>query len=102
MPGVEVDKDGNVTAQGEAIQKIYLDGKEFFGTDPKMATKNIPADMVASVQVYDDMSDEAKFTRIDDGSRVKTINIKLKKKPTRAILGKLLSAMEMKISTLEK
>ena len=88
LPGVEVDKDGNVTAQGEAIQKIYVDGKEFFGTDPKMATKNIPADMVASVQVYDDMSDEAKFTKIDDGSRTKTINIKLKKKTQQGYFGK--------------
>jgi hypothetical protein len=88
LPGVEVDKDGNVTAQGEAIQKIYVDGKEFFGTDPKMATKNIPADMVASVQVYDDMSDEAKFTKIDDGSRAKTINIKLKKKTHQGSFGK--------------
>ncbi|MEO6812432.1 MAG: outer membrane beta-barrel protein [Ginsengibacter sp.] len=88
LPGVEVDKDGNVTAQGEAIQKIYVDGKEFFGTDPKMATKNIPADMVASVQVYDDMSDEAKFTKIDDGSRAKTINIKLKKNTRQGYFGK--------------
>jgi hypothetical protein len=88
LPGVEVDKDGNVTAQGEAIQKIYVDGKEFFGTDPKMATKNIPADMIASVQVYDDMSNEAKFTKIDDGSRVKTINIKLKKKTHQGYFGK--------------
>lgn len=88
LPGVEVDKDGNVTAQGEAIQKIYVDGKEFFGTDPKMATKNIPADMVASVQVYDDMSDQAKFTKIDDGSRAKTINIKLKKKTHQGYFGK--------------
>ena len=88
LPGVEVDKDGNVTAQGEAIQKIYVDGKEFFGTDPKMATKNIPADMVESVQVYDDMSDEAKFTKIDDGSRAKTINIKLKKKTHQGYFGK--------------
>ncbi|MEO6915804.1 MAG: TonB-dependent receptor [Chitinophagaceae bacterium] len=79
IPGMEVDKDGNVKAQGEAIAKVYVDGKEFFGTDPKMATKNITADMIESVQVYDDMSDQAKFTRIDDGSRAKTINIKLKK-----------------------
>ncbi|MEO5995275.1 MAG: TonB-dependent receptor [Chitinophagaceae bacterium] len=79
LPGVEVDKDGNVKAQGEDIQKVYVDGKEFFGTDPKLATKNITADMIESVQVFDDMSDQAKFTRIDDGSRAKTINIKLKK-----------------------
>jgi len=89
LPGVEVDKDGNVTAQGEAIQKIYVDGKEFFGSDPKMATKNIPADMVASVEVYDDMSDQAKFTKIDDGSRSKTINIKLKKKTRQGYFGKV-------------
>lgn len=88
LPGVEVDMDGNVTAQGEAIQKIYVDGKEFFGTDPKMATKNIPADMIESVQVYDDMSDQAKFTKIDDGSRAKTINIKLKKKTRQGYFGR--------------
>lgn len=79
IPGMEVDKEGNVKAQGEEIAKVYVDGKEFFGSDPKMATKNITADMIESVQVYDDMSDQAKFTRIDDGSRAKTINIKLKK-----------------------
>ncbi|MEO8960244.1 MAG: outer membrane beta-barrel protein [Ginsengibacter sp.] len=88
LPGVEVDMDGNVTAQGEAIQKIYVDGKEFFGTDPKMATKNIPADMIESVQVYDDMSDQAKFTKIDDGSRSKTINIKLKKNTRQGYFGR--------------
>jgi Outer membrane protein beta-barrel family/CarboxypepD_reg-like domain len=79
LPGVQVDKDGNVTAQGEQIQKVYVDGKEFFGTDPKLATKNITADMIESVQVFDDMSDQAKFTHIDDGSRQKALNIKLKK-----------------------
>ncbi len=79
LPGVEVDKDGNIKAQGEDIQKVYVDGKEFFGNDPKLATKNLTAEMVESIQVYDDMSDQAKFTKIDDGSRSKTLNIKLKK-----------------------
>lgn len=79
LPGVEVDKEGNVKTQGEQVQKIYVDGKEFFANDPKLATKNITADMVESVQVFDDMSDQAKFTKIDDGSRTRTINIKLKK-----------------------
>jgi hypothetical protein len=79
LPGVQVDQDGNVTAQGEQVQKVYVDGKEFFGTDPKLATKNITADMIESVQVFDDMSDQAKFTKIDDGSRQKALNIKLKK-----------------------
>ena len=79
IPGMEVDKDGNVKAQGEQVQKVLVDGKEFFGNDPKLATKNLTADMIESVQVFDDMSDQSKFTRIDDGSRSKTINIKLKK-----------------------
>ena len=88
LPGVEVDKDGNVKAQGEDIPKIYVDGKEFFGNDPKMATKNITADMIASVQVFDDMSDQAKFSRIDDGSRTKAINIKLKKDKRKGYFGR--------------
>ncbi len=88
LPGVDVDMNGNVTAQGEAIQKIYVDGKEFFGSDPKMATKNIPADMIESVQVYDDMSENAKFTKIDDGTRIKTLNIKLKKKTRQGYFGR--------------
>lgn len=88
LPGVEVDKDGNVKAQGEDIPKIYVDGKEFFGNDPKMATKNITADMIASVQVFDDMSDQAKFSRIDDGSRTKAINIKLKKDRRKGYFGR--------------
>ena len=92
LPGVEVDMDGNVTAQGEAIQKIYVDGKEFFGSDPKMATKNIPADLIESVQVYDDMIEQAKFTRIDDGSRTKTINIRLKKKKKQGYFGRATGA----------
>ena len=88
LPGVEVDKDGNVKAHGEDIQKVYVDGKEFFGTDPKLATKNITAEMIESVQVFDDMSDQAKFTHVDDGSRAKTINIKLKKNMRKGYFGR--------------
>ena len=93
LPGVEVDKDGNVKAQGEDVTKIYVDGKEFFGKDPKMATKNIPAEMIQSVQVYDDMSDQAKFTRIDDGSRSKTINIVLKKDRRKGYFGRAIAGV---------
>jgi len=90
IPGVQVDKDGNVVAQGENVQKVYVDGKEFFGTDPKMATKNITADMIESIQVFDDMSDQAKFTKMDDGSRAKTINIKLKKDKREGYFGRVM------------
>ncbi|WP_081148144.1 TonB-dependent receptor domain-containing protein [Niastella vici] len=88
LPGVEVDKDGNITAQGEEITKVYVDGKAFFLNDPKLATKNLPSDMVEAVQVFDDMSEQAKFTKIDDGSRKKTINIKLKKDRKKGMFGR--------------
>jgi len=92
LPGVEVDKEGNVKSQGEQVQKVYVDGKEFFGNDPKLATKNLTADMVESVQVFDDMSDQAKFTKIDDGSRTRTVNIKLKKDRNKGYFGRALAA----------
>lgn len=92
IPGMQVDKSGNVTAQGESVQKVYVDGKEFFGNDPKLATKNLTADMVESVQVFDDMSEQAKFTKIDDGSKQKAINIKLKKDKNKGIFGRALAA----------
>ncbi len=92
LPGMEVDKEGNVKSQGETVQKVYVDGKEFFGNDPKLATKNITADMIESVQVFDDMSDQAKFTKIDDGSRAKTLNIKLKKDRNKGYFGRATAA----------
>ncbi|OQP66152.1 outer membrane beta-barrel protein [Niastella populi] len=88
LPGVEVDKEGNITSQGEEITKIYVDGKEFFLNDPKLATKNLSSEMVEAVQVFDDMSDQAKFTKIDDGSRKRTINIKLKKDRKKGVFGR--------------
>lgn len=89
LPGVQVQKDGTVSAMGENVQKVYVDGKEFFGNDPKLATKNLTADMVEQVQVFDDMSEQSKFTKIDDGSRSKTINIKLKKDKNKGDFGKI-------------
>nr|HQU52715.1 TonB-dependent receptor [Saprospiraceae bacterium] len=78
LPGVEVESDGNVKAQGKDVQQILVDGKEFFGKDPKIATKNLPADAIKNVQVYDKKSDLAEFTGVDDGVRDKTINLELK------------------------
>lgn len=78
LPGVEVDRAGNVKAMGEDVRKVMVDGKEFFGNDPKVATKNVPADAIKKVQVYDKKSDEAEFTGINDGERDKTVNLVLK------------------------
>ncbi|HSC36636.1 MAG TPA: carboxypeptidase regulatory-like domain-containing protein, partial [Chitinophagaceae bacterium] len=62
MPGIKVEKDGTVKAQGQKVNRVLVDGKEFFGTDPKIATKNLPADAVDKVQVYDRLSDAAQLT----------------------------------------
>lgn len=88
IPGVQVQKDGTVKAMGEEVQKIYVDGKEFFGNDPKVATKNLTADMVDQIQVFDDMSEQARFTKVDDGSKTKSINIKLKKSKKKGDFGR--------------
>ncbi len=89
LPGVKVDKDGNVKAQGEKVQKVLVDGKEFFGNDPKIATKNLPADAIDKVQVYDKLSDQAQLTGFDDGNSEKTINLKLKKDRKKGYFGKI-------------
>lgn len=87
LPGVEVDRSGNIKAGGENVKRVLVDGKEFFGDDPKVATKNLPADVIKKVQVYDQKSDEAELTGIDDGSREKTINLLLKEDKKQAWLG---------------
>ena len=79
LPGITVDKNGQITAMGERVTKVLVDGEEFFGTDPGIATKNIRADAVQEVQVFDKKSDQAAFTGIDDGVKDKTINLKMKK-----------------------
>ncbi len=77
IPGIEVDEAGNMKALGEDVVNVRVDGKEFFGRDPKVATKNLPADAIEKVQVYDKKSDESEFTGVDDGVRERTINLML-------------------------
>jgi hypothetical protein len=79
VPGFQIDKDGRITAYGEKIEKVLVDGEEFFGDDPTIATKNIDAAAVDKFQVFDKKSDQAAFTGVDDGKKQKTINFKLKK-----------------------
>ncbi len=87
LPGINVDRAGNIKAMGKDVSKVLVDGKEFFGNDPKVATKNLPADAINKVQLYDKKSDESEFTGIDDGVRDKTLNIKLKEDKKNAIFG---------------
>lgn len=88
LPGVEVEKDGSITAQGTAVTRVLVDGKRFFGNDPKMATKNLPADIIEKIQVIDAMSDQSAFSGFDDGDRVRTINIITKKDRRKGVFGK--------------
>lgn len=74
MPGVQV-VNGEVQAQGETVQKVLVDGKPFMGNDPKAALKNLPAQTVDKVQVYDEKSEQSRFTGFDDGERTRTMNI---------------------------
>ena len=89
LPGIQVDKSGNITAMGETVKKVLVDGEEFFGDDPGMAIKNLRADAVKEVQVYDKKSDQAEFTGIDDGKTQKTINLKLKDDKKHGYFGKV-------------
>ena len=78
LPGVDVDSDGAISYQGETINKIMIDGKEFFLDDPSLASKNIPAQIIQKVKIVDKKSDQAEFTGIDDGNEEKVIDLSVK------------------------
>ena len=77
MPGITM-QNGQVQAQGEQVQRILVDGREFFGSDPSIALRNLPADAVERVEVLDQRSDQSRLTGFDDGNYTKTINIILR------------------------
>ena len=87
LPGLQVSSDGTVTAQGQTVKKILVDGEEFFSDDPTIVTKNLRADAVQKVQVFDKKSDQAALTGIDDGKREKTINLELKDESKQGYFG---------------
>jgi hypothetical protein len=78
LPGVEVEADGSITANGETITKITIDGKTFFLDDPQLASKNIPAKMIEKVKVVEKKSDQAIFTGIDDGEHETVIDLSMR------------------------
>jgi hypothetical protein len=88
VPGIQVDASGNITAQGEAVTRVLVNGKRFFSDDPKLATRNLPPDVIEKIQVFDDLDDQSKFSGFDDGNRVKTINITTKKADRRGYFGR--------------
>ncbi len=88
LPGIEVDSDGTITAQGEEVQNVLVDGREFFSGDATVATRNLPADAIAQVAVYDKQSDMAEFTGIPDGEEERTIDLKLKEEARSGYFGR--------------
>ena len=74
LPGITVE-NGTVKTQGEDVKRVLIDGKPFFGDDPSLALRNLPAEVIDKIQVFDRLSDQAQFTGFDDGSGDKTINI---------------------------
>ncbi|MGK0390830.1 MAG: hypothetical protein ACI94Y_003590 [Maribacter sp.] len=91
LPGVEVDDDGTITAQGKEVTKILVDGEEFFGNDPTLATKNLPAKAVDKVQVYDEKTEAQKLSGLEGGEKEKTINLKLKEDYKKGYFGKAMA-----------
>lgn len=89
MPGIQVNSKGEITAQGERVKKVLVDGEEFFSDDPAVVTKNLRADAIDKVQAFDKKSDQAAFTGIDDGQKIKTLNLTLKEDKKKGYFGKV-------------
>lgn len=77
LPGFEI-KNGKIMAQGQEVTKIYIDGKKYFLNNPSEALKNLPASLVSKVKMFDDLSEEAKFSGYDDGTKHRSLNITTK------------------------
>ena len=88
MPGI-TSENGTVKVNGEDVKKILVDGKEFFGDDPNAAIKNLPAEIIDKIQVFDKASDQSQFSGFDDGNSQKTINIVTKRGRNNGMFGKV-------------
>jgi len=89
LPGIDVDVDGNISTQGKDVKRMYVDGKTFFGDDPKSITKNLGAEAISKVQVYNEKSEQSKLTGVDDGSKEKAMNLELKEEFKKGSFGKV-------------
>jgi hypothetical protein len=89
LPGIEIDKDGKITANGKEINKIMIDGKPFFLNDPTLATKNLPANIIEKVRVTERKSDQARFTGIDDGNEETVIDLSIRPGMMNGMFGNL-------------
>ena len=89
LPGITVNGKGEISAQGQKVEKVLVDGEEFFSDDPAVVTQNLRADAVEKVQSFDKKSDQAVFTGIDDGQKTKTLNLVLKEDKKKGYFGKV-------------
>lgn len=87
MPGITV-VNGAIQAQGQDVKQVLVDGKRFFGDDPSAALRNLPADVIANIEIFDKKSDKAELTGVDDGNEAKTINIVTKPDRRNGVFGK--------------
>lgn len=92
MPGVTV-QNGKVQAQGEEVKQVLVDGKPFFGDDPNAALKNLPAEMIDRIQIFDQQSEQSQFTGFDDGNTRKTLNIVTRNRVRNGTFGKFFSGI---------
>jgi len=95
LPGMQVDKKGEIVAQGKRVEKILVDGEEFFSEDPTVVTLGLRADVVGKVQLFDKKSKQAEFAGIDDGNRTKTLNLQLKDDKKKGYFGKAAAGSDM-------
>ncbi|WP_312314837.1 outer membrane beta-barrel protein [Empedobacter brevis] len=94
LPGLRIDRNGGITANGKTVNKVLLDGEEFFNSDPTLLTRNIRSDMVDKIQVYDTKSDFEKLTSIkDQNQNEKTINVRLKEDKKKGQFGELVAIL---------
>ena len=93
LPGIEVDRDGSIRAHGEDVQNVLVDGKIFFGGDHKIATRNLPAEAIEKVEVYDKESDRAELTGVPDGQEERTINLALEEDAKNGYFGNFTSGL---------
>ena len=92
LPGMQIDADGNIVAQGQQVQKVTVDGRRFFGGNTKMATQNLNAESISKLQLYDDKSEQSKLTGVEDGIKEKTLNVELKEEAKKGGFGKISAA----------
>jgi len=93
LPGIEVESDGTINADGKNVSRVTVDGKSFFGSDPKAATKNLPAEGVSKVQVFDTKTEEEEITGATTESQDKTMNLELKEEFKSGGFGKVIAGI---------